>query len=164
LQDSEKRYKTLFSGTTEGILVADLQVKQFLYCNVAICKMLGYTEKELISLGVMDIHPKKDLDYVLAEFDALARGEKKFTEVPCLRKDGTVFSASVTESKIVIDEKECVLGFFTDITERKRAEDIIKRKYEEIEKMNEFLLDRESRIIELKKENEELKNIISLKK
>lgn len=122
LRESETRYKALFSEAVEGILVADLETKKFSYCNPAICRMLGYTQEELTKLGVPDIHPKDALNTVLAELETQAQGKKKTTEVPCLRKDGTVFYASISTSKISIDGRECALGFFTDITERKHAE------------------------------------------
>ena len=60
----------------EGILVADVESKQFKYGNPAICRMLGYTAEELTRLSLADIHPKEALDYVVAEFEAQARGEK----------------------------------------------------------------------------------------
>ncbi|MGA2914547.1 MAG: PAS domain S-box protein [Sedimentisphaerales bacterium] len=155
LRDSEVRYKTLFSTAVEGILVADVQKKQFLHCNPAICRMLGYTEEELIHLNVGDIHPKEALDHVLAEFEALVRGKKKFTEVPCLCKDGTIFDASISASGIVIDGRECSLGFFTDITERKRAEEAVKESEEKYRTLVEnasdqiFMVDEKYKIVSL---------------
>ncbi|MCX5793081.1 MAG: PocR ligand-binding domain-containing protein [Elusimicrobia bacterium] len=122
----DDRYKTLFLGAIEGVLVADLQTKRFLYGNPAICRMLGCTEEELLRLSVMDIHPKGEVAAVLAELEAQARGEKTTVEVPCLRKNGTVFYASVSTSKITVDGRECALGFFSDITERKRAEEALR--------------------------------------
>ena len=121
-KESEAGYKRLFEGTTEGILMTDMQPLRFQYANPAISGMLGYTEEELMHLGVADIHPKETLQNVLADFDALVQGRKKVAEVLCLRKDGTVFDASVTASKIVIDGRECVFGFFVDISDRKLAE------------------------------------------
>jgi len=49
LLESEDIYKALFEGTAEGILVADIQTKEFLFANPAMCKMLGYTEEELLN-------------------------------------------------------------------------------------------------------------------
>src|SRR4030042_2452092 len=48
---SEKRYRTLFEGAAEGILVADIESKQFKYANPAICRMLGYTAVEPTSVS-----------------------------------------------------------------------------------------------------------------
>ncbi|GAI76467.1 unnamed protein product, partial [marine sediment metagenome] len=69
LKESQERYKTLFEGTAEGILVADIETKKFRYANPAICKMLGYSEEELTNMGVADVHPKESLEHVFAEFE-----------------------------------------------------------------------------------------------
>jgi len=124
LKRSEANYKTLFAGAAEGILVADLKTKQFSHANPALCRMFGYTEEEFMRLGVADIHPKESLDHVLSEFEAQGRGEKTMApELPCLRKDGTLFYADISAALIVLDGRECNAGFFVDATERKRAEE-----------------------------------------
>ena len=121
LRESEGRYKTLFQGASEGILVADIETKELKYANPAICKMLGYTEEEMKRMRVLDIHPKENLEYVLSEFEAQARGEKVLSpSIPCLRKDGTMIYADINTTKLMIDGRECNVGFFTDITKRKR--------------------------------------------
>jgi two-component system, sensor histidine kinase and response regulator len=128
---SEERYRTLFEGAAEGIMVADIESKQFKYVNPATCRMLGYTAEELTRLSLADIHPKEALDYVVAEFEAQARGEKTLSpEIPCLRKDGSVIYTSVVTAPVVIDGHKCNVGFFTDITERKRAEDVLRESEE----------------------------------
>lgn len=50
-----------------------------------------------------------------------------------------------------------VLGTYIDITERKKAEENLKSKNEELEKMNQLMIGRELKMIELKKELEKLK-------
>jgi len=121
LRESEERYKALFECAAEGIIVADTETKEFKYANPAICKMLGYTEEELGRLGVRDIHPKEDLQHIISEFEAQARGEKTLSSsIPCLRKDGTIMYADINTAMVLIDGRQCNVGFFTDITERKR--------------------------------------------
>ena len=123
LQESEARYRAIFNASAEGILIADLETKIFNYANPSICRMLGYTENELTTMSVADIHPKDALQGVIAEFEAQARGEKILAEgLPCLRKDGTVFYVDVNAVKIIIDGKACNAGFFRDITERRQSE------------------------------------------
>ena len=121
LRESEERYRVIFEGSSHGILMTDSETRRFMYANPSICRMLGYTEKELLQLGVADIHPKDSLDHVASEFEAQARGEKTLaSELPCLRKDGTVFYADVTSTLTTIKGgRECTVGFFTDITERR---------------------------------------------
>ncbi|MFC1896521.1 PAS domain S-box protein, partial [Thermodesulfobacteriota bacterium] len=123
VKEAEARYRAIFEGAAEGILVADMETRRFRYCNRAICEMLGYTEEELIGLGVTEIHPKESLDHVLAEFEAQARGDRLLApSLPCLRKDGSVVYADVLATSAVIDGRECNVGFFTDVTERRQIE------------------------------------------
>jgi len=124
LKESEQRYRALFQGSAEGIVVADIETKKFKYANPAFCRMLGYTEQQVKTLGVRDIHPKEDLERILSEFAAQAKGEKSLAlTVPCLRKDGTIIYADINTARIVVDGRDCNVGFFTDVTERKKAEE-----------------------------------------
>ncbi len=159
LKESQEMYKTLFEGASEGILVADIKTKRFRYANPAVCKMLGYAEEELKQFSVSDIHPKKELQYVISEFEAQARGEKSLAEaIPCLRKDGTVIYADINSSNILVDGAQCNVGFFTDITERKHTE-------QELEKAREQLEIRvRERTADLGKAVEKLRNEVSERK
>ncbi|MEI8243341.1 MAG: PocR ligand-binding domain-containing protein [bacterium] len=122
-KNAEERYTAIFRGAMEGILVADMATRRFLYANPAICRMLGCSEEELKKLQVEDIHPAASRSYVLAEFAAQYRGERMAgLDVPCLRKDGTVFYASITACGTHLDGRPCNVGFFTDITARRQAE------------------------------------------
>ena len=48
--------------------MADIKTRRFSYANPAICRMLGYTEAELLQLGVADIHPVEAQARVGAEW------------------------------------------------------------------------------------------------
>jgi diguanylate cyclase (GGDEF)-like protein/PAS domain S-box-containing protein len=127
LRESEARYKALFAGAPEGMAVADLQTKQFRHANPAMCRMFGYTEEEFLRIGVTAIHPKESLSYVLAEFEAQARGEKLLSaDLPCQHKDGSLFYADVNAIMVVLDGRRCNVGFFIDVTERKKAEEMLR--------------------------------------
>jgi len=68
LRESEVRYRTLFDGSADGILIADIETKIFKYANPALCRMLGYNVDELRTMGVPDIVPKDAVQSVIAEF------------------------------------------------------------------------------------------------
>ena len=128
LRNSEERYRALFESAAEGILVADLETRRFKHANPAICNILGYSEEELMRLGMADIHPKESLDHVTAEFETQARGERVLASaLPCLRKDGTVFYADVVATCAVIGGRPCSIGFFTDVTERRQLEEQLRQ-------------------------------------
>jgi len=122
LRESDS-YEAIFQNAREGILVADSQTKRFKFANPAICAMLGYTSEELLRLSVADIHPKESLGRVLKMFEAQSQGEMPLApELPCLRKDGTVFFADIKSGPLMIGGRTYSIGFFTDVTERKEHE------------------------------------------
>ena len=129
LRESEEKYRVLFEGSTQGILAADVESKRFLLANPAICRMLGYSEVELLQLSITDIHPQDVLDNVLSEFESLARVEKPMSfAVPCMRKDDTVFYADIAASNTIVHGRRCTVGFFTDITKRKQIGGLLQER------------------------------------
>ena len=127
VRESETRYRALFEGAAEGILVAEIKTRKLLYINPALCRMLGYEEEELRGTTILDLHPEDSLSHVVAEFDAQARGEKVLSaDIPCRRKDGTIVYVDIRTTPILIDRKECNVGFLTDITARRRSQERIE--------------------------------------
>ena len=123
LEKSEARYAVLFESSPEGIIAADMETLKLGYANPAMCRMLGYTREELETLSVSDIHPEEALEHVISEFKAQAReGKTPAPNIPCLRKDGTIFYANVSATQAVIDGAQCNIGFFVDVTELRQAE------------------------------------------
>jgi PAS domain S-box-containing protein len=131
LRESEGKYRALFEYSPDGILIADIDTKGFLYANPAICKMLGYATEELIGMDVSDIHPRDKVRHVIAEFEMQASGQKTLAlDIPCLRKDGTILYADVNTAKTLVTGKECNIGFFRNATERKQAEEALRESEE----------------------------------
>lgn len=127
LTESERKFKTLFESRLEGLLLADVESKQFRLCNRAITRMLGYSEEELSQLTVRDIHPPDDLPHVIEQFEKQVSGELDVaTNLPVRRKDGTVFYADISSGHIQLDEKCYLLGSFRDVTDRKVAQEKLK--------------------------------------
>jgi PAS domain S-box-containing protein len=138
LRESEERYRSLFESAAEGIAVADVETRRFLHANPAFCRMLGYSQEEISSLSVDNIHPAESLDYVLGEFHALACGEKVLAvEIPCLRRNGTILYADIAGSAVLVDGKTCNVGHFIDVTERKRLHDALRNSEERFKQVAE---------------------------
>ncbi len=141
LRESEQKFRILFEQSIHGILVVDPERDRMIYANPSICHMLGYSEAEFLQLGVVDIHPKDSMDQVRSEFELQRRGEKTLAlGVPCLRKDGTVFYADVTASPVRINDRESVLSFFADVTERKVLEEGLQKAYEDLKSVQTQLI------------------------
>ena len=134
LRESEEKFRMIYTHSSDGIIVADPETKDFLYANPAICNILGYAEEELTQMGVTDIHPKDSLEHVASEFDAQAKGEKLLAmNIPFLKKNGEIVYMDTNASIVRIGGKRRLMGVFRDITDRKKAEEALKKAHDELE-------------------------------
>ncbi|MDD3906351.1 MAG: PAS domain S-box protein [Candidatus Omnitrophica bacterium] len=123
LKESEERFRAFFNEAADGMILADAASKKFFMCNKAICRMLGYTVKEMCKLSVLDIHPREELPHAIEVFEGQARGDFKLaSDMMVRRKNGTIFYADISTSVIFLKGKKYLMGSFRDISERKAAE------------------------------------------
>ncbi len=129
LRESEDKFRSIFEQATDGIMIADAETKRHIEANKAICNMLGYNRDEIVGLSIDDIHPKESLPAIRSIFEKQKSGEISLApEVPLLRKDGSVFYADINATGVTLGGKQCLIGIFRDITERKKAEEELKQK------------------------------------
>jgi PAS domain S-box-containing protein len=121
LRESESRFRELFQKSRDGVLVADVRSKRIYFANSIMCRLLGYSAAELLTLKIPDLHKKSSLRRVMADFTDLAEGKKLVShDIPFLRKDGSVVMAKARASRTCLGEKQCLVGFFTDTSEQQR--------------------------------------------
>lgn len=156
LNDEKEKLKVIFDNANDGILIADIENKKFYIGNRAICKMLGYSLSELKNLGILDIHPKKDLPYVMSQFKLQSAKEIDIAKnIPVKRKDGNIFYADINSSPITINGKNYLMGLFRDVTEKKRAEEKLKESEEKYRTLVEnagdfiYLIDKNNKVLSL---------------
>jgi PAS domain S-box-containing protein len=127
LMESEEKYRLIFEGTSEGILLIDIETRLCSYSNTSFCRMFGYSEKEIDKLRIEDLHPKEALGNVLSKLDSHKRGKNtKSQACPCLRKDGTIFYSDISGDCAIINGRKHSVKFFTDVNERKQTEAELK--------------------------------------
>ncbi len=140
LQASEHRLRAIFESHIDGMLIADASTRKFVAANPGICAMLGYTEQELLGMGVADIHPEETLPAVLAHFQAhLHAAEREVAALPVLRKDGSVIYCDLGMARIELDGQHLSIGSFRDVTARKQAEDMAQETRRRLLRSNEAL-------------------------
>ncbi|MFA5117858.1 MAG: PAS domain S-box protein [Candidatus Omnitrophota bacterium] len=123
LKESEERFKCIFDAVNDGILLADIETREFRLGNRAICKMLGYDLDALRGLAVNDIHPEEELPKVREVFKQQCEGKINLAQnIPLKKKDGTVFYVDINASIMVMNGRKYLMGVFRDITERTQAE------------------------------------------
>ncbi len=123
LRTAEERFRTIVNGSLDGILLADARTMKYTFANDAMCRMTGYSQGELLSMGVDDLHPATDLPYVKRQFVMQAQTPGSLSRnIPVKRKDGSIFFADVGAAPLVFSGTTCLAGFFHDLTEQKRLE------------------------------------------
>ncbi|MBF0102102.1 MAG: PAS domain S-box protein [Desulfobacterales bacterium] len=128
LQESEKRFRQLFNGSRDGVVIVNSQ-GMFIEANQAYCNMLGYTLEELKTMeDFYQITPEKWRQWEEDEIwkrRLLQNGYSGIYEKEYIRKDGTIFPVEL-QSYTVFDQEgklSYLWGVVRDITERKRAEE-----------------------------------------
>ncbi|MEN6556971.1 MAG: PAS domain S-box protein [Thermoguttaceae bacterium] len=117
----------IYDRSTEGILVVDPNTQRILRANRAISDLLGYTNSEVLSLSVADLHPPKAMPNVLQALDDLRSGRSWSTRnLPCRRKDGGMIRADVAACRLGDDRRPLVLGLFRDATARNKADELLR--------------------------------------
>ena len=135
LRQSEERFRSIVNNTNDGILIVDTTTQKVLFGNPMMHQMLGCTPKDLVTLGISDMHPQEDFAVAKEAFDKLVRREIKVAQcIPVKRKDGSIFYADINSFPVQLEGKTCVVGFFQDVTERKRMEEMIRKLDEERER------------------------------
>jgi PAS domain S-box-containing protein len=154
LRESEEKFRTIFQSSADGVIMADVETMRFTYANPAICSLLGYSENELLEMGVSDIHPRESLDYVMSEFTDQASGKKTLAmNIPCLRKDGTIVHTDVNTSIISLHGRKRIIGVFRDVSSRRNMEEKIREYSSHLEELVQ------ERTGELKRSEERLRRI-----
>lgn len=130
LLESEERFKILLGSMPVGVFVNDSDGK-FLFVNDAACFDTGYDRDELLKMSVRDINPNtplgKDQKTIFKE---LSGGGSICTEAVHIRKDDSSYPAEVHLTRIILDGKPIVMALAFDITQRKKAEEALRKSEE----------------------------------
>ena len=128
LRDSEERYRQLVELSPDGIFIQS--ESRIAFVNGACMKLLGAaTREELIGKPVLEIvHP----DFRKTVIERIRRlGDENPTVLPLeakvLRLDGAAIDVEVTASPFMYRSNPGVQVVMRDITERKRAEEEIRK-------------------------------------
>jgi PAS domain S-box-containing protein len=125
LRESERRYRLLMEHASDGIVIFD-RAGRTLTVNTRACEMLGYDRDELLGLNARDLIAPAEPSPEPAFLD-MAEGETEIRERLYRRKDGGVIPVEVSARAL---EDGTIQGILRDITERKRAEDALRRSEE----------------------------------
>lgn len=138
LRVSEEKYRNLVELSPDAILFLDMD-GMVTSCNTFMIKATGYSREEIVGKNIRELEflPDEDILKYIKLINKAAKGivPKPF-EVIWHHKDGTSYLAEVRVGFIKENRKNVGLQVVTrDMTERKKAEEMIKTSLKEKEVM-----------------------------
>jgi len=126
LRDRELRYRSLFEQSMDPIYITAPDGSS-IEVNPAWLDLFGYSREDVATLNAIDVYadPANRAEFLrLIEVDGFVRDQVRLK-----RKDGTVFDAerTVVPVKDISGNVTAYQGIIHDISERKRAEDALRR-------------------------------------
>ncbi|MGK0413379.1 MAG: PAS domain S-box-containing protein, partial [Polaribacter sp.] len=126
-QEKNSLQKTLENSLNE-IYIFDSETYLFTYANKGALLNLGYSEKEIKLLTVIDIKPELTKTYFKELVTPLMQGEKNkiifFTKHQ--RKDGSLYPTEIHLQLVTEGNHKSFLAIVLDISERKKAEEMYR--------------------------------------
>lgn len=127
LQESESRFRSLVDQAADAFFLSELDGR-IIDVNLQACESLGYSRKELLTMRLEDIVAPGSGDI----FETIVARDVSSSEHVTLvgdhrRKDGTTFPVEIRAGFLELDQTRVVLSLARDMTDRKHAEDEMRR-------------------------------------
>jgi len=130
LRESEERYRIQFEQTIDALFLADTQTGIILECNRAAMELIGREKSEMVGQHQRILHPSEEWDGKFSKsFKQHIIGEA-LVETKVIKKSGEIRDVAIKASTFDLKGKKVILAIFRDITERKKAEEDIKKQNE----------------------------------
>lgn len=130
LEKTEEHFRSIFDEAHIGMLMQDLD-SRLIAVNRALCKMLGYTQYELMCLTFTDLTHPEDLESELFCIEQLRKKEiESFqSEKRYLTKNREIIWAKLTKMLLKDEEGQMhyILGMVEDITQQKKAVEALRQ-------------------------------------
>lgn len=120
--EDEAKYRSYVDNAPYGIIIAD-ENGHYLEVNDMVSEITGYSKEELFNMGIPGLVPLNYLEGVMKELLSSQETEQAALEFKFLHKNGERRNGAIKGVKL---PKKGYMGFLTDITQRKKAEEALK--------------------------------------
>ncbi len=128
LREGEERFRTVFEGSLDAIILADPETGEILDANPTASQLVSMPYEEMVGLPYMKFVAPGCEDYVEELFKDIARDEApgEPREIPIQRADGSRILFEGLGQIIQIDGRPVALIVLRDITARKEVENALR--------------------------------------
>ncbi|MBP7736110.1 MAG: PAS domain S-box protein [Spirochaetes bacterium] len=131
LKLSEEKFSKAFMATPEAVTIQTIDEGIFIDVNESFLTVSGFDRDEVVGRSSIDVDvwiDTRERDRYIKEL--ITRGRVRNFEARYRMKKGEIRDCIVSSEIIQILTKRCSLNFILDITERKRAEAVLKQEHE----------------------------------
>jgi PAS domain S-box-containing protein len=132
LRESEERYRLLFESNPHPMWVYDTETLEFLTVNAAALKEYGYSRQEFRAMTLRDIRPAADIPALLEHLHPASDTLESSAGWRHLRKDGSLIEVEIISHPLRFAGRPARLVLAWNVTERKRAEEALRRAHDEL--------------------------------
>jgi PAS domain S-box-containing protein len=130
IQKSEERFRKVFEEAPLGMVITTVETDIFTV-NQKFCKMLGYTQQELMEMRVADITYPEDIPKSREQIAKMLTQERPSFQMDkrYVKKNGQLIWGNVTASCFYDEDNTPIycLAMIEDITQRKQAEEELRK-------------------------------------
>ena len=158
IKKSEEKYRILTNTISDIIFTLDKKGK-FTYLSPAFEKVTNYLVRDFLGHSVTEFIAPEYIESTVDRFKSGLAGEIiPLYEIEFLNKDGKKIPIELNVTSLFDADGQIIgrLGVARDITKRKQAEEELHKRLNELETFNRVTVGRELKMIELKKEINEL--------
>jgi PAS domain S-box-containing protein len=127
LKESETKFSKAFHSSANLFAINTLKDGKFIEVNESFTRMTGYTREEVIGHNANELNLWADEDEFLRITSKTRENERVHNEQIKIRnKSGEMRTGLFSSEQISINGEECFINTITDITELKRAEELLR--------------------------------------
>lgn len=147
------RYQRLFETAQDGILLVDADTGMILDVNPFLITLLEYSKADFLKKYLWDIGAFKDIAASKKNFLELQNKKYiRYENLPLSTKSGEKINVEFVSNVYKVGATTVIQCNIRNITERKIIEVQLQKRMAEVERLNKFMVDRELKMVELKKE------------
>jgi len=140
LREQVRQNEQVLQTTMDGFILADTNGR-LLDVNPAYCDMAGYSREELLRMNIRQLEVQLGPEEIERRIEQMVEQGKDRFETKHKCKDGSIIDLDVSIVIMQPDENPLVAAFVRDITERRRAEEVLREREGELRQLTARLLD-----------------------